>query len=55
MSKNYFIPDEEFAERVKRTQRAMRPKEIDLLLAFSRESNGTSAIIRITGPASKLP
>ena len=38
MSKNYFIPNEEFVDRIKRTQEAMRLKDIDLLLAFSTES-----------------
>lgn len=38
MSQSFFIPEEEFDERIKQTQQAMRLKEIDLLLAFSTES-----------------
>ncbi len=38
MSQSYFIPDGEFKERIKQTQQVMQLKEIDLLLAFSTES-----------------
>ena len=38
MQQGTFIPIEEFKERITKTQQAMRLKEIDLLLAFSTES-----------------
>ena len=38
MQKEYFIPVEEFKERITKTQQAVRLKDIDLLLAFSTES-----------------
>lgn len=38
MKQNCFIPDQEFKERIDRTQKLMRQNDLDLLLAFSTES-----------------
>jgi Xaa-Pro aminopeptidase len=38
MKQNCFIPDQEFKERIDRTQKIMRQNDLDLLLAFSTES-----------------
>ena len=50
------IPDAEFQQRADRTRQAMQSAGLDLLLAFSTESEPpTSGIMPITGRVSRLP